>query len=490
MPDTSLLASLRTRLPLEEIPSAALAALASIGAGRSLVDGEHLFREGDPAGFLFVVEAGSLVVKKRSEDGPEVALRELGPGEIGGLTSMYVEKTRSATLQARGPTRVITFPRAAFLSALAEHPELARALLAHLGQKVRTKTAQVATLLARSGRDPRQLVAFFDAKPYERAAFDAHWPEGVRPVYIDARLGPETVALARGYPVVCAFVNDDLGAPVIEQLASFGTTMIAMRCAGYNNVDLAAAARCGVEIARVPAYSPHAVAEHAVALLLTLNRKVHRAYNRVREGNFSLNGLVGFDLFGRTAGLVGLGKIGRCLARILRGFGMTVLAHDVKPDSEFAESAGVRFVGLDELLLASDVVSLHVPLSPATHHMIDAARIGRMKRGAVLVNTSRGGLVDTAALIDALKSGQIGAAGLDVYEEESDYFFRDRSDRAIDDDVLARLLTFPNVLVTSHQAFLTSDALDNIAETTIGNIGAFLRGARGPELPNRVALAL
>jgi D-lactate dehydrogenase len=294
------------------------------------------------------------------------------------------------------------------------------------------------------------------------------------------------VALARGYPVVCAFVNDELDASVLEQLARFGTGMIALRCAGYNNVDLAAAAREKIEIARVPAYSPHAVAEHAAMLILALNRKVHRAYNRVREGNFSLNGLVGFDLFGRTAGLVGLGKIGRCLAQILRGFGMTVLAHDVKVDLEFGESAGVRFVGLDELLAASDVVSLHAPLTPATHHLIDAARIARMKRGVMLINTGRGGLVDTAALIDALKTGHIGAAGLDVYEEESDYFFRDMSDRAIDDDVLARLMTFPNVLVTSHQAFLTSDALDNIAGTTVDNIRAFLAGARGPELPNRV----
>lgn len=488
MPESSTLAALRARLPLEEIPSAALAALAASGAQRSLADGEYLFREGDPAEFLFVVEAGALLVKKRSEDGPEIALRELSPGELGGLTSMYVEKTRSATLQARGPTSVIRFPRAAFHAVLAQHPELAQALLAHLGQKVRAKTAQVATLLARAGHDPRQLVAFFDAKPYERAAFEARWPAELRATYFDARLGPETVALARGYPVVCAFVNDELGAAVVEQLASFGTGMIAMRCAGYNNLDVAAAARCGVEIARVPAYSPHAVAEHAVALILSLNRKLHRAYNRVREGNFSLNGLVGFDLFGRTAGLVGLGKIGRCLAQILRGFGMTVLAHDVKPDLEFAESTGVRFVPLDELLRDSDIVSLHVPLSPATHHLINAARIAQMRRGALLVNTSRGGLVDTAALIDALKSGQLGAAGLDVYEEESEYFFRDRSDRAIDDDVLARLLTFPNVLVTSHQAFLTSDALDNIAETTIGNIRAFLAGARGPALPNRVAL--
>lgn len=487
MLESTIADALRVQLPLGEIPSGALGALASIAARRSLAAGEYLFREGDPAQFLFVVEAGALVARKRSEDGPEITLRELGPGEIGGLTSMYVEKTRSATLQAREPVTVITFPRAALLAVLDEHPAIARALLAHLGQKVRAKTRQVATLLARAGKDPRQSVAFFDAKPYERDAFDARWPDDVRAMYFDARLDLSTVALARGYPAVCAFVNDELGAAVLEQLATFGTGLVALRCAGYNNVDLAAAERHGIEVVRVPAYSPHAVAEHAVALMLTLNRKVHRAYNRVREGNFSLNGLVGFDLHGRTAGLVGLGKIGRCLASILRGFGMTVLAHDVRPDLEYEKSAGVRFVPLDELLSASDVVSLHAPLSPATHHMIDAARIARMKRGAMLVNTSRGGLVDTAALIDALKTGQIGAAGLDVYEEESEYFFRDRSDLPITDDVLARLVTFPNVVVTSHQGFLTSDALDNIAATTIENIRAFLGGARGAALPNRVA---
>lgn len=487
MDDGTIEDALRARLPLDDIPAEALSALAASGRTRALADGEYLFHEGDPADFLFVVLAGALVVRKRSEDGPEITLRELGPGEIGGLTSMYVEKTRSATLRARGAAEVVTFPRAAFQGALARYPELARALLAHLGQKVRAKTQQVATLLSRTTRDPREIIAFFDARPYDRAAFEPRFPEDLRATYFEARLEPHTAALARGYPVVCAFVNDDLGPQVIEQLAGFGTQMIALRCAGYNNVDLAAAARCNVEVARVPAYSPHAVAEHAVALLLALDRKICRAYNRVREGNFSLSGLVGFDLFGRTAGLVGLGKIGRCLATILRGFGMRVLAHDVRPDHELAESLGVTFVGRDELLAASDVVSLHVPLSPATHHLIDADRIARMKRGAILINTSRGGLVDAAALIEALKTGQIGAAGLDVYEEESEYFFRDRSDRPIDDDTLARLLTFPNVLVTSHQGFLTSDALDEIARTTIANIRAFLGGARGAALPNRVA---
>jgi D-lactate dehydrogenase len=474
-------------LPLEGVGRDTCDALARGASRIALQPGERLFAEGEASTFLFVVESGALAATKHGPEGREVVLRELGPGELGGLTSLLLERPRSATLVARAPTGVITVSRDRVLHTLDAHPELGRALLVHLGGKVRDKTNLVATLLARAGQDPREQVVFFDAKPYERAAFDARLPESLRLHYVEARLGPATARLARGYPVVCAFVNDVLDASVLEELARFGTRMVALRCAGYNNVDLAAAARVGIEVARVPAYSPHAVAEHAVALLLTLNRKTHRAYGRVREGNFSLTGLVGFGLNGRTAGLVGLGKIGACVARILRGFGMNVLAHDLAPDLALGESLGIRWVSLDELLASSDVVSLHVPLNPSTYHLLDAARLRTMRRGAVLLNTSRGGLVDTAALLDALKREHLGAAGLDVYEEESEYFFRDHSDRVITDDLLARLMTFPNVLVTSHQGFLTTEALDNIAETTLANVRAFLGGARGAELPNRVA---
>jgi D-lactate dehydrogenase len=463
-----------------------LALLRAAGRRIALADGTCLFREGDAADFVFFVDSGALLVRKRSEDGPEVVLRELGPGDLGGLTSLLAPRPRSATLVARGTSSVVAVSHAVMTERLATDPKLARLLLAHLGQKVREKTQQVATLVARSGRDARELVAFFDAKPYEREAFEARLSESLRIHFVDARLGPSTVALARGYPVVCAFVNDVLDAPVIQELARFGTRLVAMRCAGYNNVDLRAASEHGVDVVRVPAYSPHAVAEHAMALVLTLNRKTHRAYNRVREGNFSLTGLVGFDLHGRTAGLIGLGKIGRCFSSILRGFGMEVLAYDTGLDPAAAAACGATLVGLDDLLSRSDVVSLHVPLTPETHHLLDGTRIARMKPGSMLVNTSRGGLVDTTALLGALKSGHIGAAGLDVYEEESAYFFRDRSDRAIDDDVLARLMTFPNVLVTSHQGFLTKDALDNIASTTLDNIAQHLAGARGDFLANRV----
>jgi D-lactate dehydrogenase len=263
--------------------------------------------------------------------------------------------------------------------------------------------------------------------------------------------------------------------------------MIALRCAGFNNVDLAACERHGLSVTRVPAYSPYAVAEHAVALMMTLNRRLHRANNRVREGNFSLSGLVGFDMHAKTAGVIGTGKIGKCLIHILAGFGCRILAHDMYPDAQLVERSGVRYVPLDELLAESDVISLHAPLTRETRHMIGAEAIAKMKRGVMLINTSRGALIDTPALLEGLKSGQIGNAGLDVYEEESEYFFEDLSDRVITDDVLARLMTFNNVIVTSHQAFLTQEALNNIADITLENIREYELGKRGSALTNRVS---
>ncbi|MGF1507913.1 MAG: 2-hydroxyacid dehydrogenase [Myxococcota bacterium] len=329
-------------------------------------------------------------------------------------------------------------------------------------------------------------IAFFDAKRYDERSFSGLEARDLRFEYLEPRLSPRTAALSAGHSVVCAFVNDDLGGDVLRALADNGVGLVALRCAGFNNVDVRTAHGLGISVVRVPAYSPHAVAEHAVALIMTLNRKTHRAYNRVREGNFSLAGLVGMDLHGRVAGIVGLGKIGRCLAEILLGFGMKVLAYDAFPDSEYAERSGVRYGTLDEVLEQSDVVSLHAPLTPETYHMIDEDRVTAMKPGVMLINTSRGGLVDAKALIEGLKSGRIGGAGLDVYEEESEYFFEDRSDRVITDDLLARLMTFNNVLITSHQAFLTSEALGNIASTTVDNIREWVSGKRGRDLTNVV----
>ncbi len=301
-------------------------------------------------------------------------------------------------------------------------------------------------------------------------------------VFVDHHLDEHTALAADGFDAVCAFVNDDLSRPVLEVLADRGVRMVAMRCAGYNNVDLDAANELGMTVARVPAYSPYAVAEHTVALMLALDRRIPRAAARVREGNFSLDGLLGFDLRSRRVGIIGTGKIGMIVARILRGFGCSLRAYDPYPADEVRD-LGVRYVDLDTLLDECDVITLHCPLTPETHHVLDAAAFAKMKRGAMVVNTSRGGLVDAPALVEALKSGQVGSVALDVYEEEGDLFFEDLSDTIIDDDVFARLLTFPNVLITAHQAFFTEEALQAIAETTIRNLDAFAAGQRaGTEL--------
>ena len=320
-------------------------------------------------------------------------------------------------------------------------------------------------------------IAFFGTKPYDRESFDqANEAYGFDIRYFKGHLTPESAILAQGAAAVCIFVNDTADAAVIDALKEQGVPLIALRCAGFNNVDLDAAARDGITVVRVPAYSPYAVAEHAVALLLALNRKIHRAYWRTRDGNFALHGLMGFDMHGKTAGIIGTGKIARILIRILRGFGMEVLGYDLYPDEAFAREVGMRYVTLDELYAQSDIISLHCPLTEQTRYLIDSSAIERMKPGVVLINTGRGQLIHSQALIDGLKEKKIGAAGLDVYEEEGDYFYEDKSDKIIDDDTLARLLSFNNVIVTSHQGFFTREALANIAETTLSNIRDFTEG--------------
>jgi D-lactate dehydrogenase len=317
----------------------------------------------------------------------------------------------------------------------------------------------------------------FDTKPYDRdslrrasAGSDIEWR------FLEFRLTRETAPLAQGVPAICVFVNDQVDRPCLEVLAAQGVKLVSLRCTGFNNVDVASAKALNITVTRVPVYSPYAVAEHAIALLLTLNRKVHRAFNRVRELNFSLHGLVGFDLHGKTAGIVGTGKIGRIVAQILRGFGMRVLAVDPFPNADWAAQQGVEYVGALELAALSDVISLHVPLTPETKHLIRRETLDRMKAGAILVNVSRGALIDTTALIEALKSGRLGGVALDVYEEEEGIFFEDLSGQVLQDDELARLLTFPNVLITSHQAFLTHEALSDIARTTVANLEALAAG--------------
>ncbi len=321
-------------------------------------------------------------------------------------------------------------------------------------------------------------ILFFSAKPYDKEYFDKHNQQfGFDLEYYETHLGPHIAGAAQNADAVCVFVNDTLTRPVIEVLSARGIRIIALRCAGYNNVDLEAAKEFGMEVCRVPAYSPEAVAEHTMALILTLNRKTHKAYNRVREQNFALSGLVGFNLHEKTVGVIGTGKIGKAFIRIAQGFGMKVLAYDTRPDPSLLTSGAV-YTDLSEIFSQSDIISLHVPLFPETHHMIDANSIAAMKPGVMIINTSRGGLIDTAAVIAGLKSRQIGALGVDVYEQEEKLFFRDLSSAIVDDDTIMRLVSFPNVLITAHQAFLTQEALDEIAGTTLSNIQSLLNGKK------------
>lgn len=321
--------------------------------------------------------------------------------------------------------------------------------------------------------DPLQYmkIAFFSTQPYDKEYFERNNTQH-EIAFFEARLNGETLQLAIGCDAVCAFVNDQLNAGVIKALKEIGVKIIALRCAGFNNVDVAAARENNIMVVRVPAYSPHAVAEHALALIMTLNRKTHKAYNRVREGNFSLDRLTGFDLYGKKVGVIGTGKIGQCFARIMEGLGCTVLAFDIIVSKEM-ESCAVKYLPLEELLKQSDILSLHCPLTEQTKHLINTGTLNSMKKGAMLINTSRGALVDTKAVITALKNGKLGYLGIDVYEQEEKLFFHDLSENVITDDVLVRLLGFPNVLITSHQGFLTDEALTQIAMVTFQNLTDF-----------------
>ena len=334
-------------------------------------------------------------------------------------------------------------------------------------------------------------IAFFDAKPYDKPSFDKQGTEkGVYFKYFETKLNEDTVDLAAGYDGVCVFVNDTVNAAVIDRLAELGVTVLALRCAGFNNVDMKHAFG-KLHVMRVPAYSPYAVAEHAMALLLASVRHIHRAYIRSRDFNFSLSGLTGFDLYGKTVGVIGTGRIGRVFIDICRGFGMKVLAYDIFPAEGLDNGDTVRYVQLDELFEKSDIISLHCPLTDDTYHTINADTLEKCKDGVVLINTSRGALVDAEALLSAIKSHKVGAACLDVYEEEADLFFEDNSEHIMEDDVLARLISMPNVIVTSHQAFLTEEALENIAETTVNNlIDHFTKGQCPNELCYRGSAAV
>ena len=320
-------------------------------------------------------------------------------------------------------------------------------------------------------------IAFFSTKKYDQDFFDSTNTDfNHQLTFFETGLNEHTASLTKDFNAVCVFVNDDLNAATIDLLAKNGIQLIALRCAGFNNVDLKAAAEKNIKVVRVPAYSPQAVAEHAVALILTLNRKTHKAYNRVRENNFSLEKLTGFNLYGKTVGVIGTGIIGQCFAKIMLGFGCKVLAYDIKPNEEL-KSSGVEYVELEKLLKASDIISLHCPLNEHTHHLIDGNAFEKMKDGAMLINTGRGALIDTSAVVEALQSEKLGYLGIDVYEQESGLFFNDLSETVNKDDDFLRLMSFPNVLITGHQGFFTKEALEQIAQVTLQNLTDFENGA-------------
>jgi D-lactate dehydrogenase len=329
----------------------------------------------------------------------------------------------------------------------------------------------------------RPRIAFFDTKPYDKESFEEiNKKYNYDFKYYKYHLTPDNVVLAQNFDVIVIFVNDIVTAEMIDKLESYGVKLIALRCSGFNNIDLKTA-KDKIRVVRVPAYSPNAIAEHTVALMMTLNRKIHRAYFRTRDADFSLHGLLGFDMYKKNAGVIGTGRIGRVLIKILKGFDMNVFAYDPYPDCDFANESGFEYVELDKLFSLSDIISLNCPLTKETEYIINKNTLSKMRNGVMLINTGRGKLIRTTDLIHALKSGKIGAAGLDVYEEESGYFFEDMSDRVLTDDILARLLTFNNVIITSHQGFFTSEALKNIAATTMQNIDDFLENR---ELVNEV----
>lgn len=447
--------------------------------------GETLCNEGETGDRMFIIESGDVAVLKEVEDGDLMEITTLQAGDIAGEMGLFGQRKRSATLRAKSRCTVWTLSYTVFETLLEQYASLAKGLLSYMSGHLVRQTSTVARLMAKD-MEKGLRVAFFHATPYRNQLYTEKNAHHYAMHFFTPRLTLETVPLAAGFRVIVVSANDTLDEAVITELQALGVEMIALRCAGFNNVDLKACEKYGISVARVPAYSPYAVAEHSVALMMGLNRRTHRAHGRVREGNFSLNGLVGFDMHGRTVGVVGTGKIGACALSILHGFGCRLLAYDIYENEDLVKRYGVRYVQLDVLLRESDIISLHAPLSKETHHMIDSRAVEKMKTGVMLINTARGGLIDSEALIEGLKNGKIGYAGLDVYEEEGAYFFEDFSNSVITDDVLARLTTFNNVMITGHQGSLTRDAQINIVETTIENIREYEIGKRGKELTNAV----
>lgn len=442
---------------------------------------ELICNEGDPGTGMYVVESGEIEVLKKGNAQTHIEVATLGQGEVAGIMSLFGNDTRSATMKAKTDVELWEMRDTDFRKILNENPAIATSLLQILSGYLRQNIQVIADLRTKDV-DHRLKIAMFDSKPYTERTFIQQNNDKYALKFFEFRLTPDTVSMAMGFKVVCCFVNDTLNAEVIRQLNEMGVEKIAMRCAGYNNVDLEACKEYGISVTNVPQYSPYAVAEHAVALIMSLNRHVNRAYTRVRDSNFALEGLVGFDMYGKTAGIIGAGRIGQCAINILSGFGCKVLVYNRTPKED--DRPNVRYVSLEEVISQSDIISLHAPLVPKTKHLINDETIDMMKPGVMIINTGRGALVDTRALIRGLVSGKIGAAGLDVYEEEGGYFFEDHSNAVLKDEILARLVTFNNVIITPHMAFLTEDALLNIADVTLENIEEYENGKGPAELSN------
>jgi len=447
----------------------------------SFKSGDIICTEGEPGYSMYIVKSGEISVIKKGTSNNFVELTVLKPGEVAGLMSLFDDDIRTATLKARGDVEVLEIKCKDFQELLFNNPAITQEVLKVLTRYIQEENSVIIELKSRD-IDNRLKVAIFDTKPYDVNTLVKMNNERYSLKFYDSRLTLDTSSLADGYKIICVFVNDDLKRDVIEKLASQGVKMIALRCAGYNNVDLKACKEYGISVANVPVYSPYAVAEHSVALMLSLNRHIPRAFSRVRDSNYSLDGLVGFDMHGKTVGIIGAGRIGQCAINILSGFGCSILAYDRNKINDPRDN--IRDVELDELLAKSDIISLHAPLVPDTRHIINEENIQKMKDGVMIINTSRGALVDTQALINGLLSGKVGSAGLDVYEEEGGYFFEDYSNKVLKDDILARLNTFHNVIMTGHMAFLTNDALINIADVTIKNIMEYESGKQGKEITN------
>ncbi|KAH6577205.1 hypothetical protein BASA50_006563 [Batrachochytrium salamandrivorans] len=473
--------------------------------------GEVIFNEGDETDQFFIIMEGSadmfkavgkgaLAVDKThaavSQQGHNelVKLITLSPGDVAGESALFENEPMGATLiAAAGGVQMMRISVLTFRQILRTNESINTALLKSISRELRNFRISLGQAL-HVVDEASITMSVFDFKQHEAASFECaieqfRQSRTINVKYLSVKLTDETVSLAAGSQIVCVFVNDIVNADILTRLAAFGIKCIALRCAGFNNVDLKVARALGMQVVRVPAYSPYAVAEHAVCLILALNRKIVYSHSRVKQGNFSLTGLSGFDLHGKTIGVIGTGKIGQCFIKIMLGFGCEVLCYDVYRNDEILSWGNVRYVdSLDELYQKSKIISLHCPLMPSTKYIINAESLKKMTRDVMIINTSRGPLVNTKDLIDGLKSGHVGYAGLDVYEEESAYFFEDLSDHVMTDDILARLMTFNNVIITSHQAFLTAEALEAIAQTTMSNVAEILDGKTDSSLTNSVPM--